>query len=205
VFTNECMSILSQMLFTQDTQLTSVTIDTIGSIAESVGQAAFAQYYHPTMTQVLASLEQSDAGITECAFIMFASLASVDGQAFAQYLSPVVQRCIEMLGADDEGEYGAESDANGDISLESEDVSLENEEDGRDGLGMTSLTQEKQSAARCLGQLFTHIPKQFLQYVTVTLPLLGAASEHYNEQVRGTAITSLLEYIQSYKRFFIKT
>lgn len=173
------MVILVQLISSNDHQLVSVCIDTIGTIADSVGAHLFSPYFSACMNMVIEAQSSNDGNIAECALICLTQLAHVFKSDFVGYLPTVIPLIMIKLNTE-------EDDPN--VSLESEE-----KETG----SSTSITQEKQAGAQCLGQLFSAVGTGFLGYLEETQVILLDLCDHYHEQVRCAAACALLEYIST--------
>ncbi|KAJ2934827.1 hypothetical protein H1R20_g2288, partial [Candolleomyces eurysporus] len=201
----------------EETELRGITMDAIGTFAEAVGKENFSPYFPDMMAQAFNGLEMGRARLRECSFLFFGVMAQVFGEDFAPYLNRVVPALIESCKQLEQGEEqsaeliasaaqafssGAspaepinvtELDANGNPSIELEDVDLEKMLDVN-----SAVAVEKEIAADTIGTLFAATKAHFLPYVeTCTLELIELLN-HYYEGIRKSATDSLLQSVRTF-------
>ena len=216
------ISVLANFLtLTQDgeeTELRGITMDAIGTFAEAVGKENFRPYFADMMTQAFNGLSMGRARLRECSFLFFGVMAQVFEEEFAPYLERVVAALLESCNQDEHGEehssevianaaqafssgasasdainVSADTDANGNQSVELEDLDLDKLLDVN-----SAVAVEKEIAADTIGTLFRHTKTFFLPYVEPCTLVLVDLLDHYYEGIRKSATDSLLQTVRTF-------
>ncbi|KAJ7588105.1 ARM repeat-containing protein [Mycena floridula] len=201
----------------EETELRGITMDAIGSFAESVGKDLFRPYFPDMMKQAFQGMELGSARLRECSFLFFGVMARVFGEEFAPYLPNVVPPLLNSCQQTEHGEDfdidvassafstsagGSPSNAisvsEGDLEstmdgTELEDIDLDKWQDIN-----SAIAVEKEIAADTIGALFAATGNHFFPYVEQSCIQLVTLLSHYYEGIRKSSLTSLLELVRTF-------
>ncbi|TDL21910.1 ARM repeat-containing protein [Rickenella mellea] len=196
----------------EEVELRGITMDAVGTFADSIGKEAFRPYFPDMMKQAFAGIEMGNARLRECSFLFFGVMARVYGEEFAAYLPSVVPALLESCKQTEHGEenlilkngeaaalFGTgESPSNAITITEASEADLNVEDlDSEKMLEVNSaIAVEKEIAADTLGTVFANTRSHFLPYVEQSVIELIDLLNHYYEGIRKAATDSLFEIIQ---------
>ncbi|TFK29742.1 importin beta-4 subunit [Coprinopsis marcescibilis] len=202
----------------EEVELRGITMDAIGTFAEAVGVEKFRPYFPDMMGCAFKGLDMGSARLRECSFLFFGVMGRVFGEEFAPYLPQVVPALVASCKQPEQGEeelsisiaeaaqafssgssptdainLGSDIDANGNSSIDLEDLDVDKLMDVN-----SALAVEKEIAADTIGTLFSSTRVHFLPYVeTCTLELISLL-QHYYEGIRKSATESLLDIVKTF-------
>lgn len=81
----------------EEQELRGITMDAIGTFAESLGKDIFRPYFADMMKQAFDGLQLGSARLRECSFLFFGVMSRVFEDDFAPYLPNVVPSLIQSL------------------------------------------------------------------------------------------------------------
>ncbi|KAF9525156.1 armadillo-type protein [Crepidotus variabilis] len=198
----------------EEIELRGITMDAIGTFAEAVGKDVFRPYFPEMMKHAFQGCEMGSARLRECSFLFFGVMARVFGEEFAPYLGQVVPPLLTSCKQLEQGEDGlqvsvsdaasafssgsspvgpATVDADGDASIEIEDLDLDKMMDVN-----SAIAVEKEIAADTIGTLFAATQTHFLPFVEACTLELISLLPHYYEGIRKSSTDSLLEIIRTF-------
>ncbi|KAF8892069.1 armadillo-type protein [Infundibulicybe gibba] len=202
----------------EEIELRGITMDAIGTFAEAVGKDVFRPYFPDMMKQAFQGIEMGSARLRECSFLFFGVMARVFGEEFAVYLPNVVPPLLASCNQAEHGEetltlsdpgvvagfasgtspsnaitVADETDANGNPSVELEDVDLDKMMDVN-----SAIAVEKEIAADTIGTLFAATQGHFFPFVEQCALELVNMLPHYYEGIRKSATDSLLEIVRTF-------
>ncbi|RDX41000.1 ARM repeat-containing protein [Polyporus arcularius HHB13444] len=198
----------------EEQELRGITMDAVGTFAESVGKDAFRPYFNDMMGQAFNGIELGGARLKECSFLFFGVMARVFGDEFAPYLPQVVPALVASCKQLDHGEedqltisdpktaadFASGLTPSNAINVTDDAEGMDDEEVNIDDLLDVSsgIYIEKEIAADTIGTIFAATKSHFLPYVEqCTLELLGLLN-HFYEGIRKSATDSLLEIIRTF-------
>ena len=202
----------------EEMDLRCTTCDAIGSIAMAVGAEPFKLYVPPMMEATEEGLHLGHPRLRETSYIFWSTMAKVYETDFKQFLEGVVKGLIESLQQEEtelEVELGQEAaDLVGQevtiagkkvkVAAPSDDIQTNgddddafdeddnDEEDDLDELtAVTAVAMEKEIAVEVVGDVMTHVKREYLPYVEKTIEVVLPLVEHPYEGTRKGAISTL--------------
>ena len=199
--------------------LRCVTCDAIGSIALAVGAKPFQRYVRPMMSATEEAMHLDHPKLKETSFLFWGNLAKVYKEDFKPFLDGAVKALFESLESEesdievDLGQEGADlagkevniggkkvkvaamSDDEIIEASEIEDIDgadMDDDDEWDDDLqAVTAIAQEKEIAVEVIGDIVTHLPTDYVQYLEKTVEVVLPLVEHSYEGVRRGAISTL--------------
>ncbi|KAI9106207.1 ARM repeat-containing protein [Phlyctochytrium arcticum] len=184
-----------QLTDVEGLELRGLATDTISAVAEAVGKEPFRPHMQQTMTQAMQGLDLDDSRLRECSYVFFSVMARVFEEEFAPYLTAVVPQLLKSCNEEDSfASDAAVGDDEQSLSLDQEDG-----DEHFSGLNMNNaLAEEKDTAARCLGQIFEACRSAFMPYLQESVAVLPKLLEHYHDNVRKSAVDAFLTFITTF-------
>lgn len=168
-----------------ETNLCGSTIDTLGSIAVSVGKEAFHPYAEPLIEAAYRCIQSDNNKLKECGFIFVGTLARVYGQDFSVFVEKLV---VEIFKCLDQEEFGSLEEY---IDDENDDIGIEDDKDLMDKLNISSaIAIEKEYATDTLGD-FLEASKDSFPDLKKAIEYLTNQCEHFSEGIRKSSINAL--------------
>lgn len=204
----------------EELDLRSMTCDAMGNIALAVGGKAFQRYVRPLMQATDEALHLDHPKLKETSYLFWGMMSKVYGDEFKPFLEGVLKALFESLETEEselEVDFGddAEDLAGKEVTIggkkikvaalsdddiiqadEIEDLDAEAAEagsdDGWDDLDViTAVAQEKEIAVEVLGDILTHVTRDYLPYLEKTIETVVPLLEHSYEGVQKAAIGTL--------------
>lgn len=210
------MKALSEYVTIKDSQdeldLRGTVCDSMGSMAQAVGPAAFQPYVQPLMQASEEALHLGHPRLKETSYILWSTLAKVYGEEFTPFLDGVVKgllECMDQEESDLEVELGEDAtDLLGqevviagkkikvasatDLPADSDGMEDDDDDDDWDDLdAVTAVALEKEIAVEVIADVLSHTRKNFVPYFEKTIEAVMPLVEHSYEGVRKTAIATL--------------
>ena len=210
------MKALSEYVTIKDGQdeldLRGTVCDSMGSMAQAVGPAAFQPYVQPLMQASEEALHLGHPRLKETSYILWSTLAKVYGEEFTPFLDGVVKgllECMDQEESDLEVELGEDAtDLLGqevviagkkikvasatDLPADSDGMEDDDDDDDWDDLdAVTAVALEKEIAVEVIADVLSHTRKNFVPYFEKTIEAVMPLVEHSYEGVRKTAIATL--------------
>lgn len=194
----------------EDLDLRSMTIDSMGGMAEAVGPEAFKPYVQPLMQATEENLHLDDPRLKETSYMFWSAMARVYKEDFEPFLPGVAKSILEALEQDDgpgiEVEAGEQSAdligqevfiagkrvkvVNGDTENGMEDGD-DNDSEWDDLDALTPISEEKEVALEALAEVFSHVGSTFLPYYEKSIEIIMTLIEHHYEATRRAAISAM--------------
>ncbi|KAK4696975.1 importin-4, partial [Lecanoromycetidae sp. Uapishka_2] len=201
----------------EELDLRSFTVDSMGNIASAVGAEAFQPYVEPLMHATEEAMHLDHPKLKETSYLFWGMMAKVYEGEFKPFLAGVLKALFESLDAEeseievdlgDEDLAGKEitiggkkikvSDLTNDDLIAADDIEDLDDEvaDGSDSDWddlevVTAVAQEKEIAVEVLGEILTHDTQDFLPYIEKTVELVVPLLEHSYEGAQKAAISTL--------------
>ena len=201
--------------------LRCVVCDAMSNMAVAVGPETFQRYVTPLMQATEDALHLDHPKLKETSFLFWSAMAKVYEHEFKPFLEGAVNGVFESLGQEesdlevDLGEEAADlagkeitiggkkikvaeiADGNVDDLVEAvdiEDLSSGDlsDDDWNDIDTVTAVAQEKEIAVEVLGDIATHITRDFVPYMEKTIETVVPLLEHSYEGVRRGAAGTML-------------
>ncbi|KAL8677173.1 MAG: hypothetical protein Q9186_006376 [Xanthomendoza sp. 1 TL-2023] len=196
------------------------TCDAMGAMALAVGAKPFQQYVRPLMEATEEGLHLDHPKLRETSFLFWGNMAKVYKAEFKPFLEGVVKAIFESLESEESDldvELGEEAaDLVGKevtiggrkvkVSAFSDDeLAAADEIEDLDGMGddedddsdwadlqaVTAVAQEKEIAVEVVGDIVTHLTRDYVPYIEKTIEIVLPMTEHSYEGVRRGAIATL--------------
>jgi importin-4 len=214
-FFPEVMSAFAPYVGIKDSEdalsLRSSVCDSMGRIATAVGAEEFQPYVIDLMHASEEGLTLDNTRVKETSFILWASLAKVYGENFADFLPGVFKGLLETLELEEEEislDGFADNDQDGEVLVVggkklklkkvSEDDAIDMDEDGEWGdidefTGATAVALEQEIAIEVLGDVITHACdlQAIKTYLEPTVTKLVPLADHSYEGCRKAVIATL--------------
>ncbi|OLY83965.1 putative importin subunit beta-4 [Smittium mucronatum] len=169
----------------ENISLRGVATDTAGTLAESMGATEFRPYLEDTMKLAFDGMHMNASTLRDCGFCFFGVLSRVFGSDFSSYIPHIVPEILTTFRLDETVTNIEHSD-----NIDDEDESDFNVN--------TAVSDEKEIAADCAGELFTNSRAGFLPYVSeVSTELVGLLS-NYSDNVRKSAVSALFAFVTTF-------
>lgn len=203
----------------EEFDLRCIACDTIANVAGAVGAQPFQRYVRPMMSATEEAIHLDSPKLKETSFLFWGNLAKVYKTDFKPFLDGVVKALFESLESEesdfevDLGEDAADlagkevtiggkkikvaamSDDEIIEASEIEDINeddMDDDDDWDDDLqAITAIAQEKEIAVEVVGDLVTHLPTDYVQYLEKTMEVILPLVEHGYEGVRRGTISTL--------------
>lgn len=161
--------------------LCASALDTIGSIAASVGKENFKPFVEILVEAAYKCLKAKSSKARESSFICIGTLAKIYGQEFAPVAPKVVEELYACLDQDEFAE----------LPNEVEDIGMEDENDIMEKFEASSaIAIEKEYAADALGDLIEACKGDFPD-IKKAVTYLASQAQHYSEGLRKAAVSGL--------------
>ena len=215
------MNALSEFVHVKDNEeemdMRCTTCDAIGSIAMAVGPEPFKRYVPHMMEATEEGLHLGHPRLRETSYIFWSTMAKVYHSDFKPFLPGAVKGLLESLQQEEtdlEVELGQEAadlvgqevtiagkkvkvtapsddiQTNGDDDVIDEDDN--DEDDDWDELtAVTAVALEKEIAVEVVGDVMSHVKREYLPYVEKTIEVVLPLVEHPYEGTRKGAISTL--------------
>lgn len=194
------------------------TCDAIGSIAMAVGAEPFNRYVHHMMEATEEGLHLGHPRLRETSYIFWSTMAKIYESDFQPFLAGVVKGLIECLQQEEtdlEVDLGQEAAdlvgqevtiAGKKVKVAAPSDDLQTDEDGDDLIdeddnfedddldemtAVTAVAMEKEVAVEVVGDVMTHVKREYLPYVEKTIEVVLPLVEHPYEGTRKGAISTL--------------
>lgn len=194
--------------------LRSMTIDAMGSMALAVGPKAFQRYVRPLMQATDEGLHLDHPKLKETSFLFWSMMAKVYGAEFKPFLDGTVTalfECLDTAESDLEVDLGDEAadlagkeitiggkkikvaEMNEDELVAADDMEdLDDSDEDWDDMDVVSaVAQEKEIAVEVLGDILTHVTKEYLPFMEKTIETILPLTEHSYEGVQKAALSTL--------------
>ena len=192
----------------EDVDLRSITIDSMGGMAEAVGPEAFKPYVQPLMQATEENLRLDNSRLKETSYMFWSAMARVYKENFEPFLEGATQSILEALEQDDgpgvEVEAGAQSEdlIGQEVFIAGNKVKVvkgdggEGAEDGDDDEwddldALSPISEEKEVALEALAEIFSHVGTAFLPYYEKSIEMIMSLIEHHYEATRRAAISAM--------------
>ncbi|OMJ14017.1 putative importin subunit beta-4 [Smittium culicis] len=169
----------------ENISLRGVATDTAGTLAESMGAAEFRPYLEDTMKLAFQGMHMNASTLRDCGFCFFGVLSRVFGADFTTFLPHIVPEILATFALD-------ETVTNIETSENLDD------EDESDFNVNTAISDEKEIASDCAGELFVNSRAGFLPYVTEVSTELVKLLSNYSDNVRKSAISALFAFVTTF-------
>ncbi|KAL8800553.1 MAG: hypothetical protein Q9182_005108 [Xanthomendoza sp. 2 TL-2023] len=195
------------------------TCDAMGAMALAVGAKPFQQYVRPLMEATEEGLHLDHPKLRETSFLFWGNMAKVYKAEFKPFLEGVVKAIFESLESEESDldvELGEEAaDLVGKevtiggrkvkvSAISDDDLAAADEIEDLDGMGdddddsdwadlqaVTAVAQEKEIAVEVVGDIVTHLTRDYVPYIEKTIEIVLPMIEHSYEGVRRGAIGTL--------------
>lgn len=191
----------------------AITQDAVGTFANAVGAEAFRPYFADTMAIAYDAFELDQPHLRECSFIFFSAMAKIFKDEFSQFLPQIAPKLTESLrqrehdpvpGASGDGTVGglegeaAQKLLAGTQDEDDDDAYIDLEDlDAIFGGVSSAVTAEKEVAADAIGEIFKYTRTGFLPYLQGAVSELVTLMQHFNQNIRKSAVASLFSIIQT--------
>lgn len=196
-------------------QARAMTQDAMVKIATSVGAEVFRPYFADAMTTAYDAFGMDEPRLRESAAFFFGGMARIFGQEFGQFVPQIVPKLIESLrqqehdpvaGAAGDGTTAGlpgasartEALLNGTMDEYDDDAFVDI--DGIDAAFnsvSSEIANEKRIAVATLGEVFQSTKTAFLPCLQETVQTIVPILEHYDADLRSTAMSTLFIYIET--------
>lgn len=150
------------------------------------------------MSLAMQGLTLSSARLRECTYVFFATMARSTGSEFVDNLPIILPHIFDSLVMEEKGAK-PDTDITNDATLIVDNDNDDDEsDDDRDGLGISgsnAISEEKQTSADALGDIFLATGASFLPYVERSVQILLANTSHYHENVRKSSSQALFKFL----------
>ncbi|KAL8768832.1 MAG: hypothetical protein Q9209_005013 [Squamulea sp. 1 TL-2023] len=203
----------------EELDLRCTTCDAMGAMALAVGAEPFQRYVRPLMRATEEGLHLDHPKLRETSFLFWGNMAKVYETEFKPFLEGVVKAIFESLESEESdldvelGEEAADlvgkevtiggrkvkvsafSDEELAVADDIEDLDgMEDDDDDSDWADLqavTAVAQEKEIAVEVVGDIVTHLTRDYIPYVEKTVEIVLPMTEHSYEGVRRGAIGTL--------------
>lgn len=162
--------------------LCGTALDTIGSIAASVGKEKFQPFVEPLVDTAYKCMQCEHSRVKESGFICVGTLAKIYGHDFAVVAPKIVEEIYKCLEQD---EFGHIDDDIDNVGMETDENAL------IDNLETSSaIAMEKEYATDTLGDLI-EASKQDFPDIKKAIEYLVSQTQHYSDGLRKASVTAL--------------
>ncbi|KAL9631360.1 MAG: hypothetical protein Q9204_004262 [Flavoplaca sp. TL-2023a] len=203
----------------EELDLRCTTCDAMGAMALAVGGEPFQRYVRPLMQATEEGLHLDHPKLRETSFLFWGNMAKVYKNGFKPFLEGVIKAIFESLESEESdldvelGEEAADlvgkevtiggrkvkvsafSDDELVAADEIEDLDgMEDDDDDSDWADLqavTAVAQEKEIAVEVVGDIVTHLTRDYIPYIEKTVEIILPLTEHAYEGVRRGAIGTL--------------
>ncbi|KAI4109865.1 MAG: hypothetical protein LQ339_001649 [Xanthoria mediterranea] len=203
----------------EELDLRCTTCDAMGAMALAVGAQPFQRYVRPLMEATEEGLHLDHPKLRETSFLFWGNMAKVYKSEFKPFLEGVVKAIFESLESEESdldvelGEEAADlvgkevtiggrkvkvsafTDDELAAADEIEDLDgMEDDDDDSDWADLqavTAVAQEKEIAVEVVGDIVTHLTRDYIPYIEKTIETVLPMTEHSYEGVRKGAIGTL--------------
>ncbi|KAL8669846.1 MAG: hypothetical protein Q9168_005586 [Polycauliona sp. 1 TL-2023] len=203
----------------EELDLRCTTCDAMGAIAMAVGAEPFQRYVRPLMQATEEGLHLDHPKLRETSFLFWGNMAKVYKSEFKPFLEGVIKAIFESLESEESdldvelGEEAADlvgkevtiggrkvkvsafTDDELAAADEIEDLDgMEDDDDDDDWADLqavTAVAQEKEIAVEVVGDIVTHLTREYIPYIEKTVETILPMCEHPYEGVRRGAIGTL--------------
>ncbi|KAL8982681.1 MAG: hypothetical protein Q9205_002886 [Flavoplaca limonia] len=203
----------------EELDLRCTTCDAMGAMALAVGGEPFERYVRPLMQATEEGLHLDHPKLRETSFLFWGNMAKVYKNGFKPFLEGVIKAIFESLESEESdldvelGEEAADlvgkevtiggrkvkvsafTDDELAAADEIEDLDgMEDDDDDSDWADLqavTAVAQEKEIAVEVVGDIVTHLTRDYIPYIEKTVEIILPLTEHAYEGVRRGAIGTL--------------
>ena len=202
----------------EELDMRCTTCDAMGSIATAVGAEPFKRYVPAMMEATEEGLHLGHPRLRETSYIFWSTMAKVYEDNFKPFLGGVAKGLLESLQQEEtdlEVDLGQEAsdligqevtiagkkvkvaapkdevETNGIDDVEIDEDEDDEEDDWEELTAVTAVALEKEIAVEVVGDVMTHVKREYLPYVEKTIEVVLPLVEHPYEGTRKGAISTL--------------
>jgi hypothetical protein len=167
----------------------SKAIIIMGRVAFNIGKEKYAPYYE-TMGKIVEEQFSTNFEMNEAVWNYFKDMAMTVKHNILPKLEALVQWCLKSCLSEEGIKKVTKKE---EFSL---DTDSENDE-GKETDVRTAFIDEKSAALLCLGELSLACPKEFMNYLDISLEVVEKMWDYFHENIRYQLVTLIESFLES--------